>query len=296
MKQYIRLPVFLLYVFLVSACAQSPDRQKQALSQDKSAPAETLSNFKKTTIETSNGTLEVAPTIVSTDDNSLATNANDAEENQAYYDPIEPLNRAIFKFNHFTYQYALIPIAKGYNYITPEPVQSSIANVFDNLREPLNLVNNTLSGEVKDAGVNISRFLINSTIGLLGLFDPAEDWFEIKEAPKSLAQTFSTYNVGSGAYIVLPILGQSDVRSATSTITESVFHPVGHILNSPDDVIARGVDAVDDLSDQADLYMTLYEQASDPYIYFRNQYIQGVNRDQKVLNQTSSNINATGEK
>lgn len=254
---------------------------------------EALSDYESSTIETSNGTIEIEPTVVSSTDAALEESNMDLLIAEGEYnDPLEFINRPIFKFNHAAYKYALIPLTKGYHYITPKPVKNSIGNVFDNIREPLNLINNGLSGEFSEAGINLGRFLINSTIGILGIFDPASAWFEIEEEPQNLAQTLAKYNVGSGAYIVLPILGQSDVRGTTSIVTEGVFHPTSYVLDSPDDTLVRIIDSVDDFSSQADLYMTLYEQASDPYEYFRNQHIQSINRDEMADDKQISEVNA----
>lgn len=263
-----------------SPTGSETNQQTSKTSTAQSDKSQKLSAYKVTTVETSNGTIEIAPTVVSTPDELLEVSTRDANSETAYSDPLEFINRPIFKFNHFTYQYALIPLAKGYNNVVPEPVQSSISNAFSNLTEPLSLVNNTLSGEFSEAGNNLARFVINSTVGLLGFFDPATSWFDIQEKPQNFSQTLVKYKVASGAFVVLPFLGQSDLRGTTSIISESFIHPSKYIFNSPDDMYIRVADGFDDFTQQAQIYEKLYEQAQDPYIYFRNQYIQSRNRDQ----------------
>lgn len=289
--------VSIALAIMLCACATSPDTAAESDLENTTRP-EKLSDYKKTKVETSNGTIDIAPTVVAVDDEALEGHA--LENGGEYYDPLESVNRAVFSFNHYSYKYLLIPVAKGYNAVLPDPVKASVSNVFDNIREPLNLINNTVSGELSEAGSNLGRFLINSTVGLLGLFDPADAWFGLKERPQTVAQTLMKYKVGSGAYIVLPFLGQSDVRGTTSVISESIFHPTKYVLNSPDDIYARATDSVSDFSSQAELYITLYEQASDPYEYFRNEYIQSVNRNEKseALSErnTTSEMNATAGK
>lgn len=270
----------------------SPVLIQQNEAEDKVA---TLSGLQKTEIQTSNGLITVEPTVVSTSDDVVLEEALEVSGEDDYYDPLEVINRPIFQFNHFTYKYALIPLAKGYNNIVPQVARSSIARAFDNIREPLNLINNGLSGEFNEAGSNLGRFLINSTIGIFGLFDPAKSWFGIEQKPQSFAETLMKYDVGSGAYIVLPILGQSDVRGTTSVVAESIAHPTKYIFNSPEDSVVRVADGFDDFSTQADLYIKLVEQSDDPYIYFRNQYIQGMNRDELIESKPVSEMNATGK-
>ncbi|MDP5138480.1 VacJ family lipoprotein, partial [Rheinheimera baltica] len=173
----------------------------------------------------------------------------------------------------------LIPLAKGYEYITPAPVRDKIGNAFSNIREPLSMLNNLAAGELKDAGTNLGRFLINTTIGILGLFDPATAWFDLPEAKQSIADTLAGYGVAPGPYLVLPLLGQNNVRGSTSVVSEYLLDPIGQVTNPPDTYYLQGVDAVDSFSDRARVYEELYRQAEDPYLYFRNQFLQGVKRD-----------------
>ena len=117
-------------------------------------------------------------------------------------------------------------------------------------------------------------------MGLLGLFDPASDWFDIKPQKQTIANTLQRYDIGSGPYLVIPILGPSDSRGALSTLTEGFVHPVNYIAEPPESYQLRIFEGFDDFSNQSDTYRKLYEQAEDPYIFFRNQYIQGQRRDE----------------
>ncbi|MBZ9612559.1 MlaA family lipoprotein [Rheinheimera maricola] len=240
--------------------------------------AEQLSSGQSTTIETSQGSIEITPTVV---DMAERDNAEAVAEDSAaqYHDPLQGWNRAMFGFNHQAYTYALFPLVKGYEYVLPAAVRSKVGNAFDNIREPLSLLNNLAAGEVKDAGTNLGRFLINSTVGLLGLFDPATAWFELPAAKQSLADTLASYSVGPGPYLVLPILGQNNVRGSTSVVSEVLLDPLRHVSSPPDTYYLQGVDAIDSFTDRVRVYETLYQQAEDPYLYFRNQFIQGVKRD-----------------
>ncbi|WP_213996511.1 VacJ family lipoprotein [Arsukibacterium sp.] len=246
--------------------------------------AEQLSAGQTTKVETSQGTLELEPTVVDMEPVAEDDAVADGEEPAPLYnDPLEGWNRAIFRFNHVSYTYALIPIAKGYEKVLPAPVRDKVGNAFANIREPLNLVNNALTGDFKGAGSNLGRFLINSTIGILGLFDPATAWFDIAESKQSIADTLSHYQVGNGPYLVLPILGQSDVRGASSVLGEAFLHPLNQLVGAPDSYYLQGVNVINSFSDRANLYQTLYKQADDPYIYFRNQHLQGIKRDEAYV-------------
>ena len=278
----------LILLLLLSGCASQPQTPPEdtpapitSQSTDDSANAELtaseqLSSGKTATIETSQGRIEIEPTVVDMAERAPATGE---EQAQQYNDPLEGWNRGTFAFNHFTYTYALIPLAKGYEYITPAPVRDKIGNAFSNIREPLSMLNNLAAGELKDAGINLGRFLINTTIGILGLFDPATAWFDLPEAKQSIADTLAGYGVAPGPYLVLPILGQNNVRGSTSVVSEYLLDPIGQVTNPPDTYYLQGVDAVDSFSDRARVYEELYRQAEDPYLYFRNQFLQGVKRD-----------------
>jgi|GEM_PF-444770 len=294
MQTPIRIILLLIITSVLFSCAANdPERPRQQaihtpkdISQTK---VESLSEYERITIQTSNGELVIEPTVVSTSDQALATDTQTSVAE--YYDPLEFINRPLFQFNHFTYKYAFIPAAKGYNAVLPKSVRQSVSNVFSNISEPLSLINNTLSGDISEAGNNLGRFLINSTVGLLGIFDPATSWLGIDKKPQSFADTLAKYKVGSGAYIVLPFLGQSDVRGTTSIVSESFIHPTKYIFASPQDTYARAFDGFNDFTTQADTYITLFENTEDPYIYFRNQYIQSRNRDDRAQDEKSE-VNA----
>lgn len=280
-----------LFLLTLAGCAAKPEQaettaaeatQPTAMPAELSA-AEQLSSGQSTTIETSQGSIEITPTVV--DMASRDDPVTPADEATAQYnDPLEGWNRAIFGFNHVAYSYALIPLVKSYEYVLPDVVRSKIGNAFRNIREPLSLLNNLAAGEVKDAGTNLGRFLINSTVGLLGLFDPATAWFDLPAAKQSLADTLAGYNVGPGPYLVLPILGQNNVRGSTSVVSEVLLDPLRQVTSTPDTYYLQGVDAVDSFTDRARVYETLYQQADDPYLYFRNQFLQGVKRDDAFNN------------
>lgn len=271
-----------LLMLLLTACSSIPPATPAAA--DNSAPdgvtvPEQLSSGHNATVDTSQGTLHLEPTVV-----DMAARTRDASNSstlaiEPYPDPLQSWNRSVFRFNHFTYTYALFPLAKGYETAVPAVMRSKISNALRNIREPLNLLNNLAAGELKDASVNLGRFLLNSTVGLLGLFDPATEWFELGAAPQSLDDTLSRYNVGPGPYLVLPLFGQNNARSGVSLGSDILLDPLRYVTSPPDTYYLQGLDLVDSFTDRARVYQQLYQQADDPYLYFRNQFMQGVKRD-----------------
>ncbi len=196
-----------------------------------------------------------------------------------YRDPLIRINRGIFAFNDLSYRYALIPLVKGYLKVTPEPVRQSVGNFFYNIKSPLYLVNNALQLKPKAAGRNLLRFGINTTLGLAGLFDPAKNWFDIEKANTNLNDTLAHYGAGYGFYIVLPLIGSSDLRSGSSTLVEGFFHPINYLVDGRERVWIQGFGYFQDFAPEADLYLDLSEESDDPYIFLRNLYLQGIQRD-----------------
>lgn len=201
-----------------------------------------------------------------------------------YADPMIGYNRFMFSVNDSIYRYGLIPVAKGYDWLVPDIAQKGVSNFFYNIKSPIYFVNNLAQGNVKNASINLFRFTVNSTLGLLGLFDPAKDWFDVDKQARYFESTLANYGVGPGYYFVLPILGSSDLRNGPSLIVDFALNPVTYY---PDDTERYLINALDFINSQAktgDKYLTLYDETQDPYIYFRNMYLQGKLRDDQFAN------------
>lgn len=197
-----------------------------------------------------------------------------------YRDPLIGLNRAIFAFNDVTYRYALIPLSKGYVKITPRSFRRSVSNFFYNIKTPIYLVNNVLQLDFKPAARNLVRFGINSTLGLFGLFDPAKSWFHLDRAETHFGDTLAHYGAGYGIYLVLPLLGPSDLRSGASELVDYRLNPLPDIVDDNSDERAlRAYDYFNDFAPSADRYETLREKSEDPYIFFRNLHLQTIQRN-----------------
>ena len=198
-------------------------------------------------------------------------------------DPIEPFNRAMFWFNDKLYFYFLKPIARVYR-VVPEDIRVSVANFFSNLGAPVRAINAGFQAKFTDAGNEMGRFIINSTVGIAGLFDPAKKFAGIAEKDEDFGQTLGAYGAGPGFYIVLPFFGPSSLRDATGLIIDINMSPVYNYYSKDDKVgellILKGVDVINSLSLDKDTYEGIKRDALDPYQFLRDAYIQ--NREGKI--------------
>lgn len=188
-------------------------------------------------------------------------------------DPIESVNRAIFAVNDVIDTALLRPIALGYSTITPDPVILAVRRFFDNLESPVIFANDLLQADFNDAGVTLGRFAINSSVGVLGLFDPATS-FGMERHTADFGQTLHSYGVPSGAYLVLPLLGPSNVRDAFGRAVDTVTDPLFWLLDDvPNLVLAgtRGLSAREELLEPLD---ELKASSVDYYSAVRSAFTQ----------------------
>jgi len=191
---------------------------------------------------------------------------------QVSSDPIEGFNRAVFGFNKTTDKYVLKPVAQAYDYTLPKPAKTGVSNFFDNLAEPLNIVNNGLQGKGNRALDSTYRFVINSTVGILGLFDVA-GYYNIEPAKEDLGQTLAAWGVKPGSYVVLPFLGPTNFRDGVGRLVETVsYYPPEIISDSDTTQIALTVlDLIDTRASLLSLDSILEEQI-DEYSFVKNTY------------------------
>ena len=195
-------------------------------------------------------------------------------------DPLQPFNRAMFTFNDALDRVVFRPLAVGYRAVLPQRVRNGVNNFFNNLRAPTTLLNDILQGKPKRARETINRFLVNSTIGLLGFVDIATG-LGFLEHQEDYGQTLAVWGVPAGPYIVLPLLGPSTLRDAVGKVPE--FYIPDPLWDSDDTAvtIARfGFRAVDIRSRLLDLDRVIKMQV-DPYLFFRETYLQ--NRQRAIL-------------
>lgn len=188
-------------------------------------------------------------------------------------DPLEPFNRAIFAFNQAFDKYAFRPVAYGYRYITPRPIRNSIGNATNNLFEPINMLNAFLQGDFTQGVTSFWRFLINTTVGIGGLNDVASE-AGLKARTEDFGQTLGVWGVGSGPYIMLPILGPSNLRDGVGLVADTLSHPLYYYLDTSDAIwTASGVALVrrERLLDPID---DINASSLDPYVTYRSIYNQ----------------------
>lgn len=203
----------------------------------------------------------------------------------------EGASRAIFKFNMGFDNAILEPIAKGYNRL-PEPVKNGTSNFTSNIATLLSIPNHLLQGNLKGAGDASASFLINTTIGIIGLANPAEK-LGLKAQKEDVGQTLGAYGVGAGCYFVLPILGPTTARDTVGMLADSIIDPFAHVTwrekelfgssgNQFDYLAVKGTTAVDFRADNVNNFDSLEKNSIDLYASFKSLYLQ--NRENKIKN------------
>ncbi len=197
------------------------------------------------------------------------------EEGEIIPDPLETWNRLMFAFNHKVYFYVLKPVARGWRHL-PRPVRRSVARFYDNLMAPVRIVNNGLQLKFTATGVEALRFGINSTIGVLGLFDPAREFWNLRPQVEDLGQTLGHYGIGQGFYLVLPLWGPSSLRDGLGLLGDTLFlDPIyRYVQDFPVRLAIRGVESVNEVSLDRDSYETIVRDTLDPYSFIKNAYAQ----------------------
>ena len=218
-----------------------------------------------------------------------------ASEKYTANECFEKFSRGSFKFNQGLDKAVFKPIAKGYRAL-PVPIRTGTSNFVGNLRSLLTFTNNLLQGDIKGAGNTAGRFAINTTVGILGFFDPASKMGFEKRGREDFGQTLGVWGADSGCYFVLPVLGPTTTRDAIGLIGNTLVDPVYHLThNSETDVVVgnenlsehnyyyyRGTDAVDFRSKNIESLESLEKNSLDFYASVKSLYLQ--NRSQKISN------------
>lgn len=201
-----------------------------------------------------------------------ATTSLNSQDTTAQKDPFENINRLILDFNLESDRLILKPVAKVYRNTFPDPVRKGANNFFSNLWEPMTIVNDLLQGKIDYAGQNTMRFFLNTTVGILGIFDVATH-LDLPRRREDFGQTLAVWGVSSGPYIVLPFLGPSNLRDTAGLIPQWVYADAVTQLNSPESYIAGGIRLVDARSNLFGLDDILDLQP-DKYLFLRENYRQ----------------------
>ena len=191
-------------------------------------------------------------------------------------DPLEPLNRAIYKFNDALDRAVLKPVAEGYQEYIPSPARTGVRNFFFNIYEPITIVNNALQGKPGQAAGDTMRLIFNTTFGVFGLFDVATGW-GLEPHKEDFGQTFAVWGFGEGWYLVLPLLGPSTARDTAGLGLQFVYDLDPMLRLITQDKPRYGAVALFFISERADLLSAsevLDVSAVDEYLQVREAYRQ----------------------
>lgn len=190
-----------------------------------------------------------------------------ADGGKSILDPLKPWNLIWFHFNDKLYFWVMKPAAKGYGFVLPPFVRKGVRNFVDNLEFPIRFVSNTFQARPIRASKEFGRFLLNTTIGVAGLWDPATHWCHMKKYPEDFDQTLGVWRMGQCIYLVWPLVGPCSLRGTFGEAVDTALHPL---------TWAGGgfIDTINDISLDEHEYESLLQIAIDPYSSVRDAYVQ----------------------
>ena len=261
--------VLLYFVFLpVFVYAEGPSaEQEKASSPDRPVTAEEA--------------VPAAKAENSVDEVPKEDENGEITEEKDIVDPFEFLNRAMFTVNDRLYFWVAKPAANAYSFFVPEWGRVRVRNVFKNAAFPIRFVNSLLQFKFHAAAKETGRFIVNTTAGLGGMFDILKDNPNAQPSEEDLGQTLGSYGIGNGFYLVWPVLGPSSLRDSIGLAGDYFLDPVSYITPMRNGIAIRSVDRVNDTSLRIGEYEDLKESAIDPYVSFRDAYLQYRNKKVK---------------
>ncbi|MEO5374696.1 MAG: VacJ family lipoprotein [Alphaproteobacteria bacterium] len=207
----------------------------------------------------------------------------------ALNDPIEPANRALFDVHQVIDDFVLIPAATAYRTVVPEAPRRGIHNALNNLREPVFLANDLLQGEFVQASIAFTRFCVNSTVGLLGLFDVAAE-LGLPRHKEDFGQTLAVWGMGEGPYVFLPVVGPSNPRDIVGRLVDVVMDPFFWVARATDheelQSVQLGLTILDERTQLLDTLEDVRRTSVDYYARLREMYRQ--RRDKQIHNSGSA--------
>ncbi len=188
------------------------------------------------------------------------------------YDPLEPLNRVFFTFNDKLYFWVEKPVVEGYSAVIPSDLRKCFSNFFDNISSPITFLNDVLQGRFSDAGTVVSRFVINSTLGVFGFGDTAKDAFNITTKSADFGQTLGVWGLGEGVYICWPVFGPSNMRDTVGLAADLSTHPTNFMdLTTTERIGYFGTNRINSDSLHP-IYEELVKYSFDPYVAARQAF------------------------
>ena len=187
-------------------------------------------------------------------------------------DPLEPINRVIFKFNDTADRFVLRPLAVGYDKVTPDIVQMGVSSFFSNLFYPVTVVNQYAQGKWQDGTSDLGRFVVNTTVGLAGFVDVASHW-GLPPHREDFGQTLGAWGVGEGWFLVIPFLGPSTNRDLVGMVADAPFSPLYYVENRDPLIALTALNIVQIRAGLLGADAILNEQ-DDRYAFLRSAYLQ----------------------
>jgi phospholipid-binding lipoprotein MlaA len=194
-------------------------------------------------------------------------------------DPLEPFNRGVFRCNEVVYTWLIDPFATAYQWVVPAPGRRAVRRFFSNLSEPVTVVNDLLQLEPTRAGSSGARFLINSTVGLAGLFDPASAW-GIERHASDFGGTLAVYRIESGPYVVIPLIGPSTVRDTIGGVIDGLIRPDTWLLTPGTRLAISASDGFTHYGLERERMDALRDTSVDFYAALRSAYL--MDRDARI--------------
>ena len=232
------------------------------------------------------------------DDGKIKLNGNDNNGYTEINDCFEKVNRGIFAFNQVLDNIIFKPLAKGYR-IFPQPIRSGTSNVLSNLGNVVTIPNNVLQGQFRDAGVNSARFVINSTLGVAGIFDVASYYGLQKRDKEDYGQTFGVWGVSPGCYFVLPVLGPTTVRDSVGSLVNMVGGDAWYNVTVVNDTqyfseadyyASRLLNGIDFRAKNLESFESLEKNSVDLYASVRSLYLQDRYRKVRNIDKTTETL------
>ncbi len=214
------------------------------------------------------GSKNVVPTHKTTDDAFLTETPKPKNG-----DPLRPINKVFFAINHQLYRFIFRPLAKVTTTIIPKPIRTGIGNVIENVETPVRVAGCLLQGKFKRAGQETAKLVVNSTVGIGGLFKPSQSIDTLKDVPpEDVGQAIASWGVPVGPYVVLPVIGPSNVREMLGHGGDIAANPATWLGERSVRILVRGTKVVQENPYRMDLYDAATKHAVDPYTSVKEAY------------------------
>ena len=269
-----RTLMFAAMVLATTACASNAIKDQAASPAVEMPPASATVAVSQPNVPPAPGTtVEAGDAAAAQMPNQAELDAEDIYAQKLVPDPWEGFNRKMHGFNNAADKFVLRPLAVGYKKITPEPVQAGVSRFFANLSMPVTVVNQALQGRPGDATGSLGRFAVNTTVGIVGVFDPASHFGMPGRNDEDFGQTLATWGWRDSRYLVLPLLGPRTVRDALGIVGDQPLSPIAQIQDSG---VASGLQALEIVDVRTRLLPIdqFRRDALDDYVFVRDAWIQ----------------------